>query len=96
MSDEKHLIIHFNNGTEMRIAFPAQIKNSAAALIEAVKTILGSDKLVIQAADRVMIFAWSSVKYIEATAIPAAALPFGAIKGARIVTEPESAAVATS
>ncbi len=96
MSDEKHLIIHFINDTDIRIAFPTQIKNSAAALIEALKTILGSDKLVIQADDRVMIFPWSAVKYIEAMAIPTVALPFGTIKGARVVSEPGSAVVATS
>jgi hypothetical protein len=95
VSDEKHLIIHFNNGTDIRIAFPTQIKNSAAALIEGVKTILSSEKLVIQADDRVMILPWSSVKYVEATAIPGAALPFGAIKGARIVSEAASASADT-
>jgi hypothetical protein len=51
--------------------------------------------LVVQADDRVMIFPWSSVKYVEATAIPGAALPFGAIKGARIVSEAASASADT-
>ena len=85
MSDEKHLSIHFNNGTKLEVAFPTQIKNSMGALVEVSKRILEADKLVIQVEQQVIIVPWSSVKYMEATAIPAAALPIGAIKGARIV-----------
>ena len=48
MNDEKHLIIHFNNGTKMEMAFPTQIKNSTGALVEVSKRILEADKLVIQ------------------------------------------------
>ena len=35
MNDDKHLVIHFNNGTEMGVLFPTQIKNSLSALVEA-------------------------------------------------------------
>lgn len=85
MTEDKDMCIHFNNGSEMKIAFPAQIKNSAAALVEAVKTNLGSDKLVVQTEHRLLVIPWCSVKYLETTSLPAAALPFGAIKGASIV-----------
>lgn len=44
MSDEKHLTIHFNNGTTLEVAFPTQITNSMAALVEATNTILKADK----------------------------------------------------
>ena len=84
MNDDKHLTIHFNNGTRMEVAFPIQIKNSVGALVEVAKRILEADKLIIQTEQEVIIIPWSSVKYIAATAIPAAALPVGAIKGARI------------
>ena len=33
MNDDKHLVIHFNNGTEMEVSFPNQIKNSLGAII---------------------------------------------------------------
>lgn len=86
MSDDKHLMIHFNNGAKMEVSFPTQIKNSAAGVAEAAKRILEGDKLVIQTDEQVVIIPWSSVQYVEAASIPAAALPFGVIKGASIVT----------
>ena len=86
MNDEKQLTIHFNNGTKLEVAFPTQIKNSMGALVEAAKTILESDKLVFQTDDQVVIVPWTSVKLVEAAAMPAAALPFGTIKGARITS----------
>jgi hypothetical protein len=39
MNDDKHLVIHFNNGTEMEVSLPTQIKNSLGALVEAAKRI---------------------------------------------------------
>lgn len=85
MSDDKHLMIHFNNGARMEVSFPTQIKNSAAAVAEAGKRILEGDKLVLQTEEQLVIIPWSSVQYVEAASVPAAALPFGVIKGARIV-----------
>ncbi len=85
MNDDKNLTIHFNNGTKMEVSFPTQIKNSMGALVEVSKRILEADKLVIQTEQQVIIVPWSSVLYLEASAIPAAALPIGAIKGARII-----------
>lgn len=86
MSDEKQMTIHFNNGTKMEVSFPTQIKNSSGAVLEGIKRILESDKLVIQTDQQVVVIPWSSVKYLESASVPAAALPFGAIKGAHIVT----------
>ena len=83
--NDKHLTIHFNNGTKMEVSFPTQIKSSMGALVEAAKTILESDKLTIQTEQQLIIVPWSSVKYVEASAVPTAALPFGVIKGAQVV-----------
>ena len=93
MNDDKHLIIHFNDGTKMEVSFPTQIKNSTGALVEAAKRILESDKLTIQTEDQLIIIPWSSVKFVEGASVPAAALPFGVIKGARIVESAESRTV---
>ncbi len=84
MNEDKHLTIHFNNGTKMEVAFPPQIKNSMGALVEAAKTILESDKLTIQTDGQIVIVPWSSVQFVETSTVAAAALPFGTIKGARI------------
>lgn len=35
MNDDKHLVIHFNNGAEVEVSFPTQIKNSLGAIVEA-------------------------------------------------------------
>ena len=91
MNDEKHLTVHFNNGTKMDVAFPTQIKNSPGAVMEAAKRILEADKLVIQTEQQLIVIPWTSVKYLEAAAVPAAALPFGAIKGASILAPDASA-----
>lgn len=83
--DENHqLNIHFNNGTQMKVSFPKQIKHSTGAVMEAMKRVLESDKLTIEADGRLVVIPWASVQHLEVTPVPAA-LPFGAIKGARIV-----------
>jgi hypothetical protein len=91
MNDDKQLIINFNNGTKMEVSFPTQIKNSTGALVEISKRILEGDKLTIQTEGQVIVIPWSSIKYVEASALPAAALPIGAIRGARILSSTESA-----
>jgi hypothetical protein len=92
MNQDKHLIIHFNNGTKMEVSFPTQIKNSTGALVEISKRLLDADKLVIQAEDRVLIIPWSSIKHLDVSGVPSAALPIESVKGARIVESAGSAA----
>lgn len=86
MSDERSLVIYFNNGAKMAVAFPQQVKNSMGALVEVSKRILEADKLVIQTETQTLIIPWSSIQHVEAGVLPSAALPIGAIKGARIVS----------
>ena len=85
MNEEKHLIIHFNTGKKMEVAFPAQIKNDSVALIEALKRMLEADKLVIQTDEHVLVVPWSSVQHVEASAVVWTALPLGSIRGARVM-----------
>ena len=89
MNNDKQLIIYFNNGTKMVVSFPPQIKNSTGALVEGIKTLLAGEKLVVQTAEKLVIVPWSSIKYVDASVVPATALPFGVIKGARIVESSE-------
>ena len=91
-NDDKHLTIHFNNGTAMQVSFPTQIKNSMAALMEAMKRLLESEKLVIQTEEQLIVVPWTSVKYVEASGVSGAALPLGAIKGARVLASDDKAA----
>ena len=84
MNDEKHLVIHFNNGQKMALAFPAQIKDQGAGLLEAFKRIMESDKLAIQNEDRRLVIPWTSVQHIEFSP-PPSVMPFGTIQKARLV-----------
>jgi hypothetical protein len=43
-----------------------------------------SDKLVIEVEGRLIVIPWSSIKQLEVSPVPAS-LPFGAIKGAKVV-----------
>jgi len=83
MNDERQMTIHFNNGAQLKVAFPKQIKNSPAAVLESVKRAMESDKLAIEAEGRLIVIPWSSVKQLEVDPVPSA-LPFGAIKGAHL------------
>ncbi len=65
MNDDKQLTIHFNNGTKMEVSFPTQVRNSTGAVLEGIKRILESDKLVIQTDQQVVVIPWSSVKCLE-------------------------------
>jgi len=77
------MTIHYNDGTKLEVTFPARLKNSTAAVLESVKKALEADKLVIEAEGKLVLIPWSSIKQVELTPAPAA-LPFGAIQGARI------------
>ena len=83
MSEDRHMIIHYNNGAKLEVSFSIQVRNSTAALMEAMKRALEAEKLVIEANDRLVIIPWASVRQVELTPVPAA-LPFGSIKNAKI------------
>ena len=89
MNEDRQMTLHFNNGTKMEVSFPTQIKHSPAAVLEGVKRAMESDKLCLEAEGRLIVIPWVSVKHIELTPVPAA-LPFGAIKGARILTSDQT------
>jgi len=76
--------VHYNNGTKLEFSFPTQIRNSGAAVLEGIKKVMESDKLVIEADGRLIVIPLASVKQLEVTPVPAS-LPFGAIKNAKIV-----------
>jgi hypothetical protein len=84
MNNEKHLVIHFNNGAKMELAFPTQIKDQGAGLLEAFKRTLEADKIAIQTEDKLIMIPWVSVQHIEFSP-PPATTPFGTIQKARVV-----------
>ena len=84
MNEDRQLAVHFNHGGKLELTFPPRLKNSTAAVMEAVKKTLESDKLVLEADGKLIIIPWSSIKQIELIPAPAA-VPFGAVTGAHIV-----------
>ena len=54
MNEDQHLTIYFNNGTQMSVAFPKQVKNSMGAAMETMKRVLESDKLTLEADGRLV------------------------------------------
>jgi hypothetical protein len=84
MSEERQVSIHFNHGSKLELVMPVQMKNAATAL-EGFKKLMETDKLVIAADGRLYVIPWTSVRLVELSALPAA-LPFGAINGAKIVS----------
>jgi hypothetical protein len=84
MDEEKRLIIHFNNGTNLEVAFPVQIRDSTAGVLEAFKRIMDADKLAIQTDDHLLIIPWPSVKYLELSP-PPLTVPFGTVQKARLI-----------
>jgi hypothetical protein len=78
------MVVHYNNGAKLKLAFPTQIKNSPTAVLEGMKKIMEADKFAIEADGRLIVIPWSSVQQLEVTPAPAA-LSFGVIKNARVV-----------
>lgn len=83
-ANDRLITIHFNNQSRLDLSFPKQIKDSVAAVMESIKRAMEADKLAIETEDRLLVIPWTSVKLIEVTPVPPA-LPFGAIRNARIV-----------
>jgi hypothetical protein len=83
MNEDRKLVVHYNNGTRLEMSFPVQIKNSQAAVLEAMKRILESDKLAIEADGRLIVIPWASVARLEVSPVPPS-VPFGVIKNAKM------------
>jgi hypothetical protein len=84
MNDEKQLVIYFNNGQTMVLAFPTQIRDQGAGLLEAFKRIMEADKIAIQTEDKLIMIPWASVQHIELRP-PPPTTPFGTIQKARVL-----------
>jgi hypothetical protein len=49
MSTDRQLVIHFNNGQQLQLTFPEQVRNSTAAVLEGLKKNMEADKFAIEA-----------------------------------------------
>jgi hypothetical protein len=88
MSDDRELIVHYNNGAKSEFSFPIQMRNSSAAVLEGLKKMMETDKLAIETEGRLIVIPWSSIKQLEVSPVPtSASLPFGVIKNAKVVQQ---------
>ena len=82
MTNYRKLTIHFESGASTTFRFPKQVE--AAQLAAAIQKTLGEDKLCIEAEGKLLVFPWSSIRYIEASPAPEK-LPSTVVRGAQLV-----------
>ena len=70
------MVVHYNSETRLEISFPVQIRNSPAAVLEAMKRMTESNKLAIEAEGRLIVIPSASVARLEVSPVPPS-LPFG-------------------
>jgi hypothetical protein len=82
MSERRGLTIYFMDGTDMKLDYPRQAANDAAAILK-LKDLLASRQILAEVGGVLLLIPFENIKYIEAHPAPAK-LPELAIKGATI------------
>ena len=83
MPNDRALTIHFNDGTSLSVAFPAQ--REPGFVSRGIEELLELGNLAIEADGTLLVIPLSSVKYVQAVPAPAE-LPRNVIKGASIIS----------
>ena len=83
MSDERGMIVHFTDGSKLKLSFPKQVKTDEAVSIRLEK-LLDKPALMVQADGALLSIPFSSIKYLQVYPVPGG-LPDYVIKGASIV-----------
>ena len=82
MSDKRYAVVHFTDGTKLKLEFPKQ--SDASSVVNKMKNLLDSSALMLEADGSLITIPMSSIKYIQSYPCPEV-LPDFAIKGASIV-----------
>lgn len=80
MADQRAIIIHYTDGSQMKLDMPVQSPNESAQVIK-LKEALAARHLVVEADGALLIIPFENVKYIQAYPAPAK-LPDHAIRAA--------------
>src|SRR5215813_7244379 len=80
MADKRAIIIHYMDGSEMKLDMPVQTPNESAQVIK-LKEALAARHLVVEADGALLIIPFENVKYIQAYPAPKK-LPEHAIRAA--------------
>jgi len=82
MDDERSMVIHFMDGSQMKLSFPKQVRMDETASVR-LESALEKAALMVEADGGLMAIPFSSIKYIRVYPAPKV-LPEYAIKGAHI------------
>ena len=80
MADKRAIIIHYMDGSEMKLDMPVQTPNESAQVIK-LKEALAARHLVVEADGALLIIPFENIKYIQAYPAPKK-LPDHAIRAA--------------
>ena len=83
MKDDRALTIHFNDGTRLSFAFPAETETRWVR--KKMEELLENGHLSVEADGTLMVFPLSNIKYLQATPAPED-LPGTVIKGATVLS----------
>ena len=82
MDLDRHMTVHFNDGTQMRLAFPKQVKHDESVPVR-LERALEHDVLLVEADGSLLLFPTDSIKYVRISPAPTV-LPDYVIKGATV------------
>ena len=80
--EKRWMIIHFNDGSEMRFVFPKQTDESSN-IVTGLKKLLQGDQLLVDVEGVLYMFPFTNIQYIRISPSPSK-LPDTTIKGAML------------
>jgi hypothetical protein len=80
---DRHLTIHFTDGTHLGFAFPKQQDAAGYNVTQRVQELLKDQYLMIEVDGAVMLFPFANIKYVQVSPAPDP-LPANVIKGATL------------
>jgi hypothetical protein len=81
---ERHLTIHFTDGTRLSFDFPALDGAGASTLSTRLQELLRDQYLLLEVEGSLMMFPFANIKYIQSYPAPTP-VPSNALKGATLV-----------
>ena len=82
MELDRHMTVHFNDGSQMRLTFPKQVKHDDSVPVRLDRA-LEKDALLIEADGSLLVVPVASIKYLQVSPAPKV-LPDYAIKDASV------------
>jgi len=82
METDRHMTLHFNDGSQMRLTFPKQVNHDESIPVR-LDQALEKDALLIEADGSLLVVPVGSIKYLQVSPAPKV-LPHYAIKDASV------------